>query len=182
MKLIILDRDGVINKESRDYIKTPEEWQAIPGSLEAIAKFNKAGYTIVVATNQSGVARGYFTLETLEAIHNKLHNEVTKFDGKIQKIYFCPHGPNDGCNCRKPKTGLCEQIAADLNVDLKTLQPFFVGDSMRDFELANATGCKFFLVTGPYGDGMETLHNLTAAQKSLITVVEDLAAVANHIL
>lgn len=182
MKLIILDRDGVINKESRDYIKTPDEWQPIPGSLEAIAKFNKAGYTVVVATNQSGVARGYCTLETLEAIHNKLHDAVAKLGGRIQKIYFCPHGPNDGCNCRKPKTGLCEQIAADLYIDLNTVQPIFVGDSMRDFELANATGCRFFLVIGPHGDGLETLHKLTPAQKNLVTIVEDLAAVANIIL
>lgn len=182
MKLIILDRDGVINKESRAYIKTPEEWQPIPGSLEAIARFYKAGYTIVVATNQSGVARGYCTLETLEAIHNKLHNALAEFGGKIQKIYFCPHGPDDGCNCRKPKTGMCEQIAAELNVDLKELQPIFVGDSMRDFELAHATGCKFFLVTGPFGDGRETLHKLTEQQKPFVTVLEDLAAVANSVL
>lgn len=182
MKLIILDRDGVINKESRAYIKTPDEWQPIPGSLEAIAEFCKAGYTVVVATNQSGVARGYYTLETLDAIHNKLHNALAKFGGKIQKIYFCPHGPNDNCKCRKPKTGMCEQIAADLNIDLKNIQPIFVGDSMRDFELANATGCKFFLVTGPYGDGIETLHRLNSDQKALITVVEDLAAIANKIL
>lgn len=182
MKLIILDRDGVINKESRAYIKSPEEWLPISGSLEAIAQLYKSGYTVVVATNQSGIARGYYSLDTLDAIHNKLHAELAKLGGKIYKIYYCPHGPNDGCNCRKPSTGLCDQIATDLNVNLKTIQPIFVGDSLRDFELASATGCKFFLVTGPHGDGLETLHNLTAAQQKLITITEDLAAVANSIL
>jgi len=182
MKLIILDRDGVINKESRDYIKTPDEWHPIPGSLEAIARFYKAGYTVVVATNQSGVARGYFTLKNLEDIHNKLHTELAKLDGKIHKIYFCPHGPNDGCECRKPKPGMCQQIAHDFNIDLHALQPIFVGDSMRDYQIASSSGCKFYLVTGAYGDGRETLQQLTAEQKMLVTVVEDLAAVANHIL
>lgn len=182
MKLIILDRDGVINKESRDYIKSPGEWQPIPGSLEAIAKLYQAGYTIVVATNQSGVARGYYDLNTLEAIHNKLHSELDKLNGKISKIYFCPHGPNDGCNCRKPKTGMCEQIAKDFNINLKDIQPIFIGDSYRDFELAHATGCKFFLVTGPYGDGHETLQQLTPEQKNIITITENLETATNKIL
>jgi D-glycero-D-manno-heptose 1,7-bisphosphate phosphatase len=181
MKLIILDRDGVINKESRDYIKSPDEWQPIPGSLEAIAKLNQNGYTVVIATNQSGIARGYYDLQTLDAIHNKMHTELAKLNGKITKIYFCPHGPDDGCECRKPKPGMCEQIARDFNIDLNTLHPIFVGDSMRDYQIASSTGCKFYLVTGPHGDGMETLHKLTAEQLQQVTVLDDLEAVANKL-
>ncbi len=181
MKLIILDRDGVINKESRAYIKNPDEWLPISNSLEAIAQLCKNGYTVVIATNQSGVARGYLDLDTLAAIHNKLDTELAKLGGKIHKIYFCPHGPDEGCECRKPKPGMCEQIARDFNIDLKATKPIFVGDSMRDYQIANTTGCNFYLVTGPHGDGLDTLHNLTAEQLQQVTVLDDLAAVANKL-
>ncbi len=182
MKLIILDRDGVINYESRAYIKSPDEWIPIPGSIEAIAELTAAGYTIVVATNQSGVARGYINLSILETIHAKLLNEVEKHQGKINKIYFCPHGPHDGCNCRKPKPGMFEQIATDLQVVLSDLPAIFVGDSLRDVELGLATGCKFFLVTGPGGDGAETLELLSTAQRQQITIVDDLADATSRLL
>jgi D-glycero-D-manno-heptose 1,7-bisphosphate phosphatase len=182
MKLIILDRDGVINKESREFIKCPAEWLPIPGSLETIAKLNNAGYTVVITTNQSGVGRGYFDLAMLNDIHNKLHSELEKVGGKISKIYFCPHLPDAGCNCRKPKTGMFEQIASDFDVDLKVLQPLYIGDSFRDFELAMATGCKFCLVTGPFGDGKETLHKLSESQKQQITIAEDLSSAVNGLL
>jgi D-glycero-D-manno-heptose 1,7-bisphosphate phosphatase len=182
MKLIILDRDGVINYESRDYIKSPDEWFPLPGSLEAIAELTKAGYTIVVATNQSGIARGYFSQETLDAIHEKLNKAVTKFGGKINEIYYCPHLPRDNCNCRKPLTGMFEQIAKDFNIDLPSIQAIFVGDSLRDVELGLRTGCNFFLVTGPGSDGEETLQQITAEQRAKITIVDDLADATSRLL
>jgi D-glycero-D-manno-heptose 1,7-bisphosphate phosphatase len=182
MKLIILDRDGVINKESRDFIKTPAEWLPIPGSLEAIAKLTQAGYTVLVTTNQSGVGRGYFDLAMLEKIHAKLHSELAKLGGKIDKIYFCPHLPDDACNCRKPKTGMFEQIEADYSVNLKQMQPWYIGDSLRDLQLGLAMGCKFCLVTGPFGDGAETLHKITNEQKQQITIKDDLATAVESII
>lgn len=182
MKLIILDRDGVINKESRNFIKNPAEWLPIPGSLEAIAKLNHAGYTVVITTNQSGVGRGYFDLNMLDQIHNKLHTELAKFGGKIDKIYFCPHLPDANCNCRKPKTGMFEQIEADYDVKLQQLQPWYIGDSLRDLQLGLAMGCKFCLITGPFGDGITTLHELSKQQTQQISIANDLAMMVNDIL
>lgn len=181
MKLLILDRDGVINHESRDYIKNPDEWQPIAGSLEAISDFTKAGYTIVVATNQSGVGRKLFSLDSLQQIHAKMLAAVESKGGKIFQIYFCPHLPTDNCNCRKPKPGMFEQIAHDLNYNLRD-QAIFVGDSLRDAVLGLNAGCKFFLVTGIGSDGKETIQQLTEAQKQQINIVENLAEVARILL
>src|SRR3989344_4486862 len=111
--LVILDRDGVVNYESPTYIKSPEEWRALPGSLEAIATLNAAGHKVVVATNQSGIGRGYYSLATLEAIHQKMKEELARAGGCIEGIYFCPHIPEENCECRKPKPGLLLQIAND---------------------------------------------------------------------
>jgi D-glycero-D-manno-heptose 1,7-bisphosphate phosphatase len=155
MKLIILDRDGVINEDSPDYIKLPDEWHPITGSLEAIAKLNQAGYTVVVATNQSGIGRGYFSLETLQKIHQKMHQELKKVGGKIDKIYFCPHTPDDNCDCRKPKTGLFKQIAQDYKIDLK--DAINIGDTLRDIQAGEAFGCRNILVLT--GKGKKTLQN-----------------------
>lgn len=182
MKLIILDRDGVINKESRDFIKNPEEWLPIPGSLEAIAKLNHAGYTVVITTNQSGVGRGYFDLNMLDQIHQKLQTELAKLDGKIDKIYFCPHLPDANCNCRKPKTGMFEQIEADYSVNLRQVQPWYIGDSLRDLQLGLAMGCKFCLLTGPFGDGAETLHKISDTQRQQIVIADDLETMVNSLL
>lgn len=185
MKLIILDRDGVINKESKDYIKNPTEWIPIAGSLEAIADLTRAGYTICVATNQSGVGRGYFDLAMLNNIHKALFDAVAKHGGKIHKIYFCPHAPTESCNCRKPKTGMVEQIAADFNITLPELSkfdPIFIGDSLRDLQLGLATGCKVFLVTSDDSHGAETLKEITPQIKQQISIVHDLAAATKQIL
>jgi len=111
MHLVILDRDGVINRESDAYIKSPEEWIPLPGSLEAIARLNRAGFTVVVASNQSGVGRGLFDLNALDAIHSRMQAELAKVGGKIDTIFYCPHKPEDNCDCRKPKAGLFTQIA-----------------------------------------------------------------------
>lgn len=143
-KLIILDRDGVINQDSDDFIKSPEEWIPIPGSLEAIAQLNQAGFTVVLASNQSGIQRGLFNLEMLEKINQKMLGLIQQHQGKIDKIYFCPHGPKDNCNCRKPKPGLFEQIGKDYQIDLKEV--FCVGDALRDIEAGKAVGCQCMMV------------------------------------
>jgi len=135
-KLIVLDRDGVINEDSDNYIKSPEEYTPIPGSLEAISKLNNAGFTVVVATNQSGLARGYFDQKTLDQMHEKLTMLLAKAGGTIDRIYVCPHGPDDNCDCRKPKPGLLLQILADY--DVKSDDIIAIGDSLRDLQAALA--------------------------------------------
>src|SRR3990167_5442749 len=148
--LYILDRDGVINFESTEYIKTPDEWIPIPGSIDAVAALSKAGNQIVIATNQAGVARGLFSLEMLEKIHQKMISLVEARGGKIDKIYFCPHHPDDHCNCRKPKPGMLLQIQKDFHV--RAAEMIFIGDSLRDYEAAQTVGCEFVLVKTGNGE------------------------------
>lgn len=153
MKLIILDRDGVINQDSDEYIKSPEEFIPIPGSLEAIARLNHAGYLIMIATNQSGIARGYFTMDTLIQIHDKLKRLLNAYGGRIDGIFFCPHGPDAHCHCRKPHPGLYEEIAQRLGTDLVDVPA--VGDSLRDLQAAQSVGAQPILVRT--GKGERTL-------------------------
>jgi D-glycero-D-manno-heptose 1,7-bisphosphate phosphatase len=176
VKLVILDRDGVINQDSDDYIKSPEEWTALPGSLEAIARLHREGYKVVIATNQSGVARGLFTLDTLARIHNKLLEHTRDKGGEIDAIFFCPHGPDEGCRCRKPLPGLYEEIADRLKVNLNGV--WTVGDSERDITAAAAVGAKAALVRT--GKGQRTLKK----NKSLdgVPVFADLAAFTDALL
>ena len=155
MNLVILDRDGVINFDSDNYIKTVDEWQPIPGSVEAIAALSKAGFEICVATNQSGLARGYFTAETLTAMHNKMTSLVTEAGGNISLIEHCPHGPDDGCNCRKPLPGMIESILSKYP-EIKPESVYVVGDSLRDLQAGIAAGCKALLVKT--GKGERTLE------------------------
>jgi len=143
-KLIILDRDGVINYDSDYYIKSPEELHFIPGSLDAIAALNRAGYTIAVATNQSGVARGYYDLAMLQRIHEKIHHALSEVGGQIDHIFFCPHHPEEQCDCRKPKLGLFRQIQKKYQTVLDNT--FFIGDSVTDIEVALHLPCKPILV------------------------------------
>ena len=149
MKLIILDRDGVINYDSDDYIKSPEEWRPIPGSLEAIARLHREGYRIVVASNQSGVARGLFDMETLGRINAKMLEAVRAKGGEIDAVFFCPHGPMDGCRCRKPLPGLFEEIAERLKTNLRGV--YAVGDAERDVIAARAVEAR--PVLGSTGKG-----------------------------
>ena len=172
MKLIILDRDGVINHDSDAYIKSPEEWRALPGSLEALARMSQAGYRVVVATNQAGVARGLFDLATLGAIHTKMHQAVIQAGGRIEAIFFCPHSPDAGCDCRKPKPGMLIEILKRFKVAPRDV--FVVGDSLRDLTAAEAAGCVPVLVLTGKGKA-------TFAQGALPTATRvraDLAAVA----
>lgn len=149
MPFIILDRDGVINYDSDEYIKSPEEWLPIPKSLEAIAQLNRRGYHVLVATNQSGVARGYYDIEILDRIHEKLMRELAAVGGYIDEIFFCPHHPDDHCACRKPKPGLLHQIKEKYPVDFT--ETFFIGDSFVDVQAAQAVGCMPLLVRSGKG-------------------------------
>lgn len=152
--IIILDRDGVINEDSPDFIKSPAEWRAIPGSLIAIAQLNRAGHRVVVASNQSGITRGYFSMTGLLAIHHKMQTELAEAGGYLDGVYFCPHRSEDHCLCRKPKPGMLQQIAQDFGVDLSR-DGLFIGDSLRDIQAAQAIGCKAALVKT--GKGTATL-------------------------
>ena len=162
MPLIILDRDGVINHDSPDYIKAPEEWQALPGSLEAIAQLCRADYRVVVATNQAGVARGVFNLEMLNRIHRKMVKSIREKGGRLESIFFCPHGPDDACYCRKPKPGLFLEISQRLGVPLDGVPA--VGDSLRDLEAASSAGARSILVQT--GNGRETRSRLLGMPSS----------------
>lgn len=157
-ELVILDRDGVINFDSDTYIKSLAEWQPIPGSIEAIAQLSQAGMTVVVATNQSGISRGLFDLDDLEAMHKQLNQLVEEAGGKIAGIFYCPHLPEDNCNCRKPKTGLLDAIAEELQCDVTGA--VFVGDSLKDLQTALAKNCVPILVKT--GKGETTLEQLSA--------------------
>jgi D-glycero-D-manno-heptose 1,7-bisphosphate phosphatase len=144
MKLVILDRDGVINHDSAAYIKSPEEWKPIPGSLEAIALLNQAGYRVLVATNQSGVGRGLFDMATLNAIHDKMHRALGQAGGHVDGIFYCPHAQDAGCNCRKPRPGLLDEISHRFGVSLEGVP--VIGDSLRDLQAAAAVGAQPVLV------------------------------------
>ena len=176
MKLIILDRDGVINYDSDDYIKSPAEWIPIPGSLEAVAGLNHAGYTVVVATNQSGIGRGFFDLDTLQQIHEKMQQELARVGGKIDAIFFCPHMPEDHCDCRKPKPGLLLEIAKKFHYNLKNVPA--VGDSLRDIEAAQAVGARPVLVRTGKGEAVVKSGKLPAG----VEVYDNLAAFVDALL
>ena len=176
MKLIVLDRDGVINKDSDDYVKSPDEWVPIPGSLEAIARLNRAGYQVVVATNQSGIARGLFDVETLASMHEKMHRLLAAHGGRIDAVFFCPHGPDRRCRCRKPSPGLFEEIGRRYGADLGGVPA--VGDSLRDIEAALAVGAQPMLVrTGKGGRTIES-GKLPAD----VAIFDDLAQVAETLV
>ncbi len=172
MKLIILDRDGVINHDSDAFIKSPDEWRPIAGSLEAIARLGKAGYRVVVATNQSGVGRGLFDLATLTAIHTKMHQAVTAAGGRLDAIFFCPHSADANCHCRKPQPGMLEEILRRFQVEPQSVTA--VGDSLRDLQAAAAVGSKPVLVLT--GKGQKTMQAGGLPPQTLVRV--DLAAVA----
>jgi D-glycero-D-manno-heptose 1,7-bisphosphate phosphatase len=176
MKLIILDRDGVINIDSALYIKSPAEWKALPGSLEAIARLNQAGYKVVIATNQSGIGRGLFDMDTLNAMHEKMHKGLAALGGRVDAIFYCPHTADENCDCRKPKPGMFERIAKLYNLDLTGVPA--IGDSLRDLQAASALGCAPILVRTGKGEKTEADGNLPAG-----TVVRaDLAAAVDALL
>ena len=175
MKLIVLDRDGTINIDSDQYIKSPAEWKPIEGSLEAIARLTQADWRVVVATNQSGLARGLFGIATLHAIHDTMHRAVAHAGGRIDAIFFCPHAEVDECGCRKPKPGMLHEIAERMNVDLSEVP--VVGDSLRDLQAAAACGARPILVLTGKGKTTHNAGGLPAGTR----VFADLAGVAEHL-
>ena len=144
MKLVILDRDGTINADSDEFIKSPEEWTPLPGALEAIARLNHAGWHAVIASNQSGLGRGLFDVASLNAMHAKMHKMLSAQGGRIDAVFYCPHSPDEGCACRKPLPGLFEQIGERFGADLRTTH--VVGDSLRDLQAGAAAGCEPHLI------------------------------------
>jgi len=172
MKLIILDRDGVINYDSDQFIKSPEEWRAIPGSMAAIARLNQWGYRVVVATNQSGIGRGLFEMDTLNSIHDKMMKAAMQAGARIDAVFFCPHTQSDQCACRKPKPGMLHEIASRYNMDLTGVP--LVGDSLRDLQAADVIGAQPILVLT--GKGKKTVDDPELPLSTL--VFPDLAAVA----
>ncbi len=187
MKLIILDRDGVINEDRDDYVKSADEWIAISGSIDAIVRLHKAGFTVVVATNQSGLAREKFDLDDLEAMHAKLTQLIEVHGGELGAIFYCPHAPEDKCKCRKPLPGLIDAIEAEFNTSAEGF--YFVGDSLRDLQAGMLKGCKPALVKT--GNGLKTLTQLANANLQTgspvlkleqIRVFDNLASAADFII
>lgn len=173
--LVMLDRDGVINHDSERYIRTPADWQPLPGSLTAIAALHRAGFTVVVCTNQSGLARGLITPAELDAIHASMVRAVAAAGGELAGIFICPHGPNDGCDCRKPRPGLLHQVERRLGLPVRGAP--CVGDSARDLAAATAAGARPILVRT--GNGEKTLAQ---AETPPPEVYDDLAAVAEQLI
>ncbi len=176
MKLIILDRDGVINQDSDAFVKSPDEWIALPGSLHAIARLHQADWTVVVASNQSGLGRGLFDMATLTAIHAKMRREVAAAGGAIDAIFICPHLPDEGCDCRKPLPGMYRQIASRYDIDLTGVPA--VGDSLRDLQACAAMGCAPWLVKT--GNGIKTMAK--GGLPPGTRVADDLAAMVDILL
>jgi D-glycero-D-manno-heptose 1,7-bisphosphate phosphatase len=175
-RVIVLDRDGVINHESPEFVKTADEWEPLPGSLEAIAALGRAGFLVTVATNQSGVGRGLLTADTLEAIHEKMSASVQAAGGQLDGIFVCPHRPDEGCDCRKPNPGLLHQIAARFSCEPGHL--LVIGDSIRDLEAAQSVDATPILVRTGNGRWSEKL----LSGNSPVRVFDDLADAARAMI
>ncbi len=176
MKLIILNRDGVINKCSDDFIKSPEEWHAIPGSLQAIARLHRNEWHVVVTTNQPGIASGLLDRDVLMQIHEKMHAAATEAGGRIDAVFFCPHSPDEGCDCHKPKPGLLLDISQRLKVDLAGVP--VIGDALCDIQAAVAAGADPILVRTGQGEKTTELNDLPEN----ISVYDDLAGAVHALL
>ena len=180
MKLVILDRDGTINADSDEFIKSPQEWEPLPGALEAIARMNHAGWHVAIASNQSGLGRGLFDVASLNAMHAKMHKLLSTHGGRVDAIFYCPHAPDEGCTCRKPLPGLFEQIAERFGIELKGTP--VVGDGLRDMQAAAAAGCEPHLVLTGKGAEFagralpETFPPGTSVHRDLAAFAEDLVA------
>ncbi len=178
MKLIILDRDGVINHDRDDFVKTPDEWQPIAGSMDAIAFLTQAGYTLAVATNQSGIGRKYFTMQTLNEMHSKMHKLVHQAGGEISGIWYCPHLAEHQCDCRKPKSGMIWDILQRFNANAS--DTWLVGDSLRDLQAIANVGGKPVLVRT--GKGMKTLEKDADKLPVNTLIFDDLLAFSQFVM
>jgi D-glycero-D-manno-heptose 1,7-bisphosphate phosphatase len=179
IKLVILDRDGTINEDSDDFIKSPDEWKPLPGALEAIARLNHAGWHTVVVSNQSGLGRGLFEVSDLNAIHAKMHQMLAAVGGRMDAVFYCPHAPADACHCRKPAVGLFEQIADRYGLDLRNVPA--VGDSARDAIAGAAVGCEPHLVLTGKGAAYKG-RNLPETFPAHTRVHENLSAFVDFLL
>ena len=180
-KYVILDRDGTINEDRDDFVKSPDEWVPIPGALEAIARLNQAGWHTVIATNQSGLGRGLFDMAALNAMHAKMNQQLAKLGGRIDAVFFCPHVPEDACACRKPLPGLFEQIGLRFGVSLPAVP--VVGDTLRDLEAGAAVGCPTHLVRTGKGAGLSAEQLAALLERMPGTQVHaDLGAFAEHLI
>ncbi|MFG6176302.1 D-glycero-beta-D-manno-heptose 1,7-bisphosphate 7-phosphatase [Halomonas sp. THAF12] len=179
-KLVILDRDGVINQDSDEYVKTLDEFLPYPQAIEAIARLSKAGWTVAVATNQSGIARGYYDEATLAAMHDRLNALVVQGGGEIAHIVHCPHGPGDGCDCRKPLPGLLKQLGVELEIE-NLAGSWMVGDSLRDLEAGESVGCRPVLVRTGKGERTLAKHP-ELADDGRTCLFDDLAAFVDWLL
>ena len=180
-KLVILDRDGTINADRDDYVKSPEEWEPLPGAVEAIARLNHAGWHVVVATNQSGLGRGLFDMAALNAMHARMNRALAAAGGRVDAVFFCPHAPGEDCGCRKPRPGLFAQIGERYGVDLRQVPA--IGDSLRDLQAAAAVGCETHLVRTGKCQELSPAEVATLLEKVPGTRVHaDLAAAAEFIV
>jgi D-glycero-D-manno-heptose 1,7-bisphosphate phosphatase len=189
MKLLILDRDGTLNRSRDDYVASPDEWEALPGALEAVARLNQGGWRVVLATNQSGIGRGLFDMASLNAIHAKMHRQLAAVGARVEAVFFCPHAPEDACRCRKPAPGLFEQIGERLGAPLA--HALAAGNSIRHMEAAARAGCPtHLLLTGKSEHlrgrlGFGDAQHLAALAPNLPPATmthEDLAAFADWLL
>lgn len=180
MRVLVLDRDGVVNADSPNYIKSPDEWHPLPGSIEAIARASQAGYAIAIASNQSGVGRGLFDLDMLSAIHDKMIEAVEDADGRIDLIVFCPHKPDEGCECRKPKSGLLRRIEAELGVSLS--EQWMVGDSLKDLAAAREMRMQPVLVRTGNGARVEAELLKNENNNSDVLIFDSLAVAVDQLL
>ncbi len=170
MRTLLIDRDGVINQDSRDYIRSPKQWHTLPGALEAMALAQRAGFRLVVVSNQSGLARGLFSIHDLNAIHQRLCDELARFGGRVEAFFFCPHGPEDGCDCRKPRAGMLISLRDRLGIDLA--RAAFIGDRMSDARAALSAGARPILVR----TGLDPLKPEELSACGTIEVFDDLRA------
>ena len=179
MKLVILDRDGTVNQDSAEFIKTPEEWLPLPGALEAIARLNHAGWHVVIASNQSGLGRGLFDVSMLNSIHGKMHKMLAAVGGRVDAVFYCPHAPDEGCHCRKPEPGLFEQIGERYGLDLQGVPT--VGDTARDVLAGERVGCEPHLVLTGKGAAYRG-RRLPRNFPKMTQVHDDLAAFADFLI
>jgi len=178
---VLLDRDGVINYDSKDYILSPEQWHPVPGSLRAIARLTRAGIPVAICSNQSALGRGYFDRATMKAIHNRMMAAIAAAGGRIAYTAYCPHAPDDGCSCRKPLPGLVHETLAHLGLSTRARDVIFIGDSLRDVEAAVAAGVRPMLVQSGHGDNARILHRSRKLFPDILAY-PDLAAAVDSIL
>jgi D-glycero-D-manno-heptose 1,7-bisphosphate phosphatase len=180
-RLVILGRDGILNAFREDHVKDPAEWRSLPGALEAVARLNQGGWQVVVATNQAGIGRGMFDMASLNAVHAHMMKELALQGGRIDAVFFCPHAPEDMCDCRKPLPGLLHDIARRFGVDLRHVP--MVGDTLRDLEAAQAAGCEAHLVLTGRAAGLDEAALARMLERVPTTRLHaDLGAFADHLL